>query len=278
MPKHLGNSEPILIVVMRQSWISPWLVKYICSWSGGKDSTASVILAHEHNEPLDIIVFAEIMFDQDKGISGENVGHIDFVYKNAKPLFESWGYEVKILRSDSDYLSVFHKIIQRPTKHMEHKGMKYGFPISGRCSIKRDCKLRPINRYFKSLSQDYCQYIGICTDEPKRLDSMKKDKTKNSLLEKYGYTQKMAQELCEKYLLLSPSYNLTKRNGCWFCPNAKLGEHRELRAADSETWYRFISLEHECNLAQDKWNAITKETLHSRELILGCNYTRDVKK
>lgn len=27
-------------------------MKYIVSWSGGKDSTASIILAHEHNEPL----------------------------------------------------------------------------------------------------------------------------------------------------------------------------------------------------------------------------------
>ncbi len=25
-------------------------MKYIASWSGGKDSTASIILAHEHNE------------------------------------------------------------------------------------------------------------------------------------------------------------------------------------------------------------------------------------
>lgn len=29
--------------------------KYIASFSGGKDSTATVILAHEHKEPLDLI-------------------------------------------------------------------------------------------------------------------------------------------------------------------------------------------------------------------------------
>ena len=32
-------------------------MKYIASWSGGKDSTASIILAHEHNEPLDLIIY-----------------------------------------------------------------------------------------------------------------------------------------------------------------------------------------------------------------------------
>lgn len=39
-------------------------MKYIASWSGGKDSTASIILAHEHNEPLDLIIFSEVMFDE----------------------------------------------------------------------------------------------------------------------------------------------------------------------------------------------------------------------
>ena len=43
-------------------------MKYIASWSGGKDSTASIILAHEHDEPLDLIIFYEVMFD--KIISG----------------------------------------------------------------------------------------------------------------------------------------------------------------------------------------------------------------
>lgn len=32
-------------------------MKYIASWSGSKDSTASIILAHENNEPIDSIVF-----------------------------------------------------------------------------------------------------------------------------------------------------------------------------------------------------------------------------
>ena len=39
------------------------------SFSGGKDSTASIILAHEHKEPLDLIIFSEVMFDEN--ISGE---------------------------------------------------------------------------------------------------------------------------------------------------------------------------------------------------------------
>ena len=51
-------------------------MRFVASWSGGKDSTASIILAHEHNEPLDAIVFSEVMFDLKNKISGENPRHI----------------------------------------------------------------------------------------------------------------------------------------------------------------------------------------------------------
>ena len=55
---------------------------YSVSWSGGKDSTASIILAHLHGDPVDSIVFAEVMFDIVNGISGENPQHIDFIHLN----------------------------------------------------------------------------------------------------------------------------------------------------------------------------------------------------
>ena len=53
-------------------------MKYIASWSGGKDSTASIILAHENKEPLDLIIFSEVMFDKD--ISGELPEHINLFF------------------------------------------------------------------------------------------------------------------------------------------------------------------------------------------------------
>lgn len=80
-------------------------MKYIASWSGGKDSTASIILAHEHNEPLDLIIFSEVMFDENT--SGELPEHIDFIKNKAIPKFEEWGYEVKILHSQKNLFRLF---------------------------------------------------------------------------------------------------------------------------------------------------------------------------
>ena len=45
--------------------------KTICSCSMGKDSLATVILALMHHEPLDEIVYCEVMFD--KEISGDGL-------------------------------------------------------------------------------------------------------------------------------------------------------------------------------------------------------------
>lgn len=67
--------------------------KYIASWSGGKDSMATIILAHENKEPLDLIIFSEVMFNEE--LSGELPEHIDFVKNKCIPLFNKWGTRSK---------------------------------------------------------------------------------------------------------------------------------------------------------------------------------------
>lgn len=237
---------------------------HICCWSGGKDSTATVILAHENNEPLDLILFSEVMFDREAGISGENPEHIHFVKHVAKPMFESWGYRVEILHADRDYLDVFHHIIERPTKHLCHKGMKYGFTAGGACAVKRDCKEKPIKDFISSIKEPCIQYVGICANEEERLVSLHKDASKVSLLEKYGYAQDMARKKCIEYGLYSPGYKYSKRGGCFFCPYAKLEEHRYIYKTDPVLWERFVALESESNLANNRWN-VYGETLKERD-------------
>ena len=237
-------------------------MRFMISWSGGKDSTASIILAHEHREPLDEIIFCEVMFDIQNGISGENPHHIHFIKEVAKPLFESWGYKVTIVRSSMDYLFLFNRIIERPTKHIGNKGKKYGFPGVGMCNVQRDLKVKPITEYKRKITEPVTQYIGIGIDEPKRLESLKKKKGCISLLEQYGYTEEMAKEKCMEYGLLSPCYELSKRGGCWFCPNAKLTEQREIKRSYPEVWSQFVSLEdHMEDVAYTAFNPF-RQSLH----------------
>ena len=80
---------------------------YIASCSFGKDSIATILLALENNEPLDRVVFSEVMFDHEKGISGELPEHIEWVYDVAIPRLEEMGCKVDVVKAEKDYLHFF---------------------------------------------------------------------------------------------------------------------------------------------------------------------------
>ena len=236
-------------------------MKYIASWSGGKDSTASIILAHEHNEPLDLIIFSEVMFDEN--ISGELPEHIDFIKHKAIPIFESWGYDVEILHAKLNYMDIFMRELTRG-KHFG-TGKKTGFPMSGRCQINKSVKVLPIKNFLSSIGEESTQYIGIAVDEPVRMERIVNSGNKVSLLEKYGYTEQMAFDLCKKYDLLSPIYEFAPRGGCWFCPNAKYAELKHLRTNHPDLWNKLLELENEPDLIGNMWNTLTKTRIHDWE-------------
>ena len=165
-------------------------MKHIASCSFGKDSLATLLLAMEHGEPLDEAVYCEVMFD--KTISGEVPEHRDFIYNTAIPRLEGMGMRVKVLRSEKTYVDLFTGKVTRGPK----KGMLRSFPICGKCAVQRDCKIHPIRQYQKSLPADTVQYIGIAKDELQRLARLGGNQV--SLLEKYGYTEDDAKQLCKQ--------------------------------------------------------------------------------
>lgn len=181
-------------------------MEHIASLSFGADSMATVILAHIHGEPLDAALYCEVMFD--KTISGEVPEHRDFIYNTAIPALEQWGIKTIVLRSESTMKEVFYT---RRTEKSRYCGKYIGFPMVGRCELQKRLKLRPIHAFLKD-HPDAVQYVGIATDEKKRLRSLD-GKRKVSLLAKYGLTQDDARELCSEYGLLSPIYSFAKRGG-----------------------------------------------------------------
>lgn len=230
-------------------------MRHILSWSGGKDSTAAIIYCHENGIPLDEIIFCEVMYSIKRGISGENPLHLEFIYR-AKELFESWGYKVTILRSDRDFLYCFNHIIEKAPKNPHHVGKRYGFPLLGRCVIQRDCKLRPMKQYLRQLDfmDGYVNYVGICADEPDRLEALHKKPNSRSILAENGITQEMARQMCESYDLLSPTYEFSKRGGCWFCFASKIFENAAIKQTIPGVWDEFVKLENEKGLAHSRWN------------------------
>ena len=193
---------------MRQSKVKPKM--YIASCSFGKDSLCSILLALEHGEPLDRVVFSEVMFDNEKGISGEVPEHIEWVYNVAIPRLESKGVKVDVVRSKLDYISLCNKVLKSGKK----VGQKYGHQNCKPCYANSDLKIAPIRSYLSRMRKDYdiVQYVGIAIDEPIRLARLE-GTDKISLLTKYGYTEQMAMDKCKEYSLLSPLYSMGCRGG-----------------------------------------------------------------
>ena len=203
-------------------------MKTYLSWSGGKDSSASIILCHEQGIPLDGVIFSEVMFDLSRNISGENPEHIKWVYETAIPIIERMGYKVIVLRSKLDYLYNFNTIFQK-SKTPERNGKKHGWLMGGRCWANR-LKVDPIRSFLKSVGE-YQQIVGIAADEQERL----KPNQRSVLIER-GVCEAGTYPICRKYNLLPPTYEEEDRGGCWFCPNSSIEDFARLAREHPELW------------------------------------------
>lgn len=224
---------------------------HIASCSFGKDSIATILLALENNEPLDRVVFAEVMFDHERGISGEIPEHIEWIYSTAIPKLAEMGVKVDVVRAKKDYKSLCRTIL----KSGDNKGRCYGHQNCKPCFANSELKITPIRRYYSAYKKDYdiVQYVGIAVDEPKRLARLE-NTNKVSLLAKYGYSERMAKEKCEQYGLLSPLYEKYHRGGCWFCCNANLEVYNNIRQNYPEYWDDFRRMYYETQSNFMKYN------------------------
>lgn len=222
-------------------------MKHVASCSFGKDSLATILLALMHSEPLDEVVYCEVMFDD--AISGEVPEHRDFIYGRAIPFLERNGIKVVVLRSEMTYIRSFYRILQKG----QSAGKLNSWPLCGKCCIQRDCKLPPIRAYMRSLGSGVVQYIGIAYDEQERLTRLEAEKT-ISLLEKYQKTERDAADICKRAGLYSPAYAFSDRNGCFFCPNAKERELRHLYECYPDLWARLLECQGAPNKATELFN------------------------
>lgn len=210
---------------------------YIASCSFCKDSIATILTALEHQEPLDEVIFCEVMFDE--VTSGESPEHIDFIYNVAMPkLYELGVPKITIVRAKKTYIDYFYK----ERKKGNYIGKLNGFPLSDRCHVKRNLKIRPLVNYINQLKKKYnvIEYIGICADERHRFNNIRGNK--RSILLKYHLTQIETRNIAIRYGLYSPTYKYTHRQGCWFCPNARINYFAHIKQHYNKLWIELQQL------------------------------------
>lgn len=181
------------------------------SWSGGKDLTATIILMHEYNIPIESIIYVRMMYD-DK-IPATLPMMTEFVDR-AKEVFESWGYVVNIVPSIKNAKQLYSRKYQR-SKYLDRNGKYYGITtlVRGCCNMT-SVKQKTIEK----LEHSEYQMIGYAADEVNRIHRLTDKKC--SIMVELGIKEAETFEICRKYNLLSPLYDLgINRDGCWFCPN-----------------------------------------------------------
>lgn len=223
-------------------------MKYIIGYSGGKDSTATAILAYLLKKPVSELVYCRVMFDEET--SAEVPEHERFLQEVAFPkLQKDFGLKIVTIRDPRNYVTLHNT----PVSKGKHQGLLRGSPCCKGCWVLRDLKLKPLVQYRKAQGSEAKYYVGIAKDEENRLPNLSAS-NQISLLAECGYTEREAFELCKQHGLLSPIYDFAPRNGCFFCPNAKEKEMRHLRDHHPKLWHRLQELEQTPGVVKKKYN------------------------
>lgn len=188
--------------------------EWVVSWSGGKDSTATIILMHENNVPIKKIVYVRMMWDDE--IPATLPVMTDFV-DHAAEVFRGWGYEVQIVKSYRTAKSLTEATCKR-SKHPERIGKRYGI---GAFSRGR-CKFTSVKTSTVKKLQEPGAFamIGYAVDEERRWKKTLGGGNQ-SIMVALNIIEEGTFSICKQYDLLSPLYELgIRRDGCFFCPNA----------------------------------------------------------
>lgn len=199
----------------------------VVSFSGGKDSTAMLLMMLEKSIAVDRV----ICVDTTKEFP-QMYEHIQKVQAMIAPL------EIEIVKIDFDYWFGDHTITRG--KRKGEKG--YGFPdfrIRWCTALKREA----IQKVQKGIPGDAVQFHGIAFDEKERTERNSGRGTEYPLID-WQITGKQALEYCySKGLDWGGLYEKFHRVSCWCCPLSRIGELRVLHNEFPELWQELVEMD-----------------------------------
>lgn len=206
----------------------------LVSFSGGKDSTAMLLMMLERGEPVHAVVFFDTgwefpqIFDHLERVERET--GIEIVRLKPERSFNYWMYERPIIARKGPMKGQVHRIGN-------------GWPSW----IRRWCtgiKIDALDKYRKSIG-DSQQCIGFAADEKHRTEtkSQKKAIARYPLIE-YGVTEAEALEYCYGHgYTWGGLYNYFTRVSCFCCPLQGLAELRAIRKNYPPLWKEILRMD-----------------------------------
>lgn len=209
------------------------------SLSGGKDSTAMLLLMIERGMPIDAVLNADTGMEFPEMY--EHLARMD------EHLHRERGLHITTLRAAHSFeWMMFDEPKQKPSC-LENRA-RLGVPPYGNgwpgirvrwCTgqMKTHLITKEINRLKQG--RTVLQYIGIAADEAKRC---KPDK-KYPLVE-WGINEAQALQICyDRGFDFGGLYGIYHRASCWCCPFQRIDELRKLRRHHPELWARLLDMD-----------------------------------
>jgi len=208
------------------------------SLSGGKDSTAMLLMMIERGMPINTVLTA------DTGMEfPEMYLHLN---KLDEYLFSERGIHITTLRHPKGFeWLMFDEPKQRPAT-IENR-LRLGVPLCGNgwpgirvrwCTgqLKTHLITKEVNRLKGEFNAIH--YVGIAADEPKRIHN-----DRYPLVE-WGITEKEALRICyDRGYDWGGLYEIYHRCSCWCCPFQRIDELRKLRRHHPELWAKLLEMD-----------------------------------
>lgn len=151
-------------------------------------------------------------------------------------IWQLYRIEVEHLRPMQDgeiltYEKMFYYVPKRKASNSEFEGKPLGFPIR-KGPWCQNLKHQWVPEIAKELNS--IDYLGIAADEPDRFSQL--SECKRAPLVEFGIDEDLCGLYCQYNDMLSPTYETSCRDGCWFCHNQGVNQLRLLRKNYPDLW------------------------------------------
>lgn len=207
-------------------------MKHVVSFSGGKDSTAMLLMMIEKGLQIDEIIFC------DTGMEFPDMyEHIRKVEKHIGRII------TKLKANDSfEYYMFIHE--------KKNGNVGYGWPDFRNRWCTQMLKKSVVGKYIREIGEPVTEYHGIAADEAHRAEKNKEKVVRYPLIEMNVIEAEALQYCYEKGLDWNGLYEKFDRVSCWCCPLKGLQELKNLYRYYPKYWNRLKRMD---ELAHNKF-------------------------